>query len=101
MLGRLLYLAKLKLPGVLVEQEIKRINTDVQKRLSQVSGKWMCYLEQAGRTPVKLKEASRTQAKRNVRFGLILGKLVQLENSKDSDKAGQEVFGWILAHAIK
>lgn len=95
-LDKLLELAKLELPKTLVEQEINRIFTDAQKRLSQVPGQWERYLEQTGKTVDDLKEESRTQAERNVRSGLILGKLIQLENIKDSDRAGQEVLDRIL-----
>ena len=100
-LDQLLALAKLELPKTLVEQEIDRVFVDATKRLSQVPGQWERYLEQTGKTPDELKEESRAQAERNVRSGLILGKLIQLEKITDSDKAGQEVLDRILERASR
>lgn len=86
---QLLKIAKFDLPAGLVEQEIERMFEEGRKRLSQVPGQWETYLQQTGKDADQLREELREPAERNVRVGLALGKVIELEGIKDESAAGQ------------
>ena len=100
-LDELLKLAKLEVPQSLVEQENERMFEDGRKRLSQVPGQWELYLEQSGKTVEQLKAEVLPQAERNVRTGLILGRIVELEKIPQSDNAGRQALDALLEMAHK
>jgi trigger factor len=83
-------LGSFELPETLIAQERERLFVDARKRMSQMPGQWERYLEQAGKTPDELKEELTPQAEKNVRTGLLLGKLVQEEGIEDSETAGRQ-----------
>jgi len=98
---QLLKLAKFDLPQSMVEQEMDRMFADGQKRLSQVPGQWETYLQQTGKTAEALREETREQAEKNVRVGLSLGKVIELEGIKDEPAAGQRALERLVEIASK
>jgi trigger factor len=100
-LEELLKIAKLEVPQSLVEEELTRVFDSGKKRLTQAPGQWEQYLERTGKTAEEVREEMRDQAEKNVRVGLVLGKLVEEEKIERGDKAGREALDRLISIASK
>lgn len=88
-LEELVKAVKLEVPQSLVEQELNRIKTQTEERFKQMGMTWESYYAQTGNDAEKTDKELRDQADKNVRVGLILGKLIQTEEITDKEKASQ------------
>lgn len=100
-LEELLKVAKFDLPKSLVDQELDRIWNDSRDRLEKMNFQWETYLQQTGKTMETLKDEMRIQAEKNVRIGLALGKLADLENITDREEAGHLAISRLIEIATK
>ena len=100
-LSSLVSLHEFEIPESLVAQEMTRLFGDARKRLEQIPGQWERYLEQTGKTVEEMRQDLEPQAERNVRSGIVLGKLVQLMGIKDTDKAGQQALDQLVTQIRK
>lgn len=79
-LDQLVKIAKIDLPGSMVEQELERMFAETKERLEKMQFNWETYLSQTGKTIDSLREEMRPQAEKRVRTGLALGQLIKEEN---------------------
>jgi trigger factor len=100
-LEELLKVAKFDLPKSLIDQELDRIWNDSRDRLEKMNFQWETYLQQTGKSMETLKDEMRTQAEKNVRIGLALGKLADLENITDREEAGHLAISRLIEIATK
>ena len=93
---KLLALTNFELPQSLVEQELERQYEESRERLSKMNFQWEQYLAQTGKTDEQMREDMRPQAEKNVRVGLSLGRVVELEGIENTDQAPRKALDRLI-----
>jgi trigger factor len=97
---QLVKLGDFELPQSLVTQEIERMHNESKQRLSSMNFQWDTYLTQVGKTEETIKEDSRPQAEKNVRLGLLLGKIMDAEGVTEKQGGGRKVMEILVERAV-
>lgn len=100
-LEKLLGLHKFEIPASLVDQEMERMFDDAKKRLDQMGFNWDNYLGQVKKTTEEVREEMRPQAEKNVRTGLLLGRIIEEEKIVDQENAGRLAIDRLVEIATK
>lgn len=79
---------KIEIPESLIDKEVERMLNDSKDRLVKINFDWPRYLEQIKKTEEDLKREMRPQAEKNIKIGLILGKIALEEGIDPHDKDG-------------
>lgn len=87
-LEELMKRTKIDLPDSLITQEADRMFNESKDRLMKINFNWPQYLEQIKKTEEELKKEMRPTAEKNMKVGLILGKIAQEEDIDPSAKDG-------------
>ena len=98
----LLKRAKLEVPASLVHQEIHRMMDSLKAQATQYGMLWEQYLAQMKKTEADLHNDMHDQAEKTVKFGLVLGYIINKEgiDSKDKD-AGRKAMEKLVEYATK
>ena len=87
-LDEILKRTRIDLPESLVEQEVDRMLVESKDRLAKVNFDWQRYLDQIKKTEEDLKKEMRNAAEKNIKVGLILGKIATEEGIDPTAKDG-------------
>lgn len=79
---------KIDLPDSLTTQEVDRMLDESKDRLAKVNFDWQRYLDQLKKSEADLKNEMKPQAEKNIKVGLILGKITVEEGIDPAAKDG-------------
>ena len=86
-----------EIPDGLVEQEVERIFTAYRDQLEEYGLKMDQYLKNAKKTTDELKKEMKAQAEKNVKVGLLLGKIIEEQKIDHKDKeAGKKALDYLV-----
>lgn len=87
-LDEILKRTRIDLPESLVEQEVGRMLDESKDRLAKINFDWGRYLDQIKKSEEDLKKEMRPTAEKNIKVGLILGKIAMAEGIDPTAKDG-------------
>jgi trigger factor len=101
-LDALLERTTLELPQSLVEQEVERVIADNKERFQRMQVEWDAYLADIKKTEADIRADIRPQAEKNVKIGLAMGKIIQIEKiDASSEKAMRVAMDKLIATATQ
>ncbi len=96
----LLQRAKLEIPASLVHQEIHRMIDSLKSQATSHGMPWEQYLMQIKKTEEQLHQDLHDQAEKTVKFGLVLGTIINREGMDTKDKdVGRKVMEKLVQYA--
>lgn len=99
---QLLSAAKIEVPQALVHQEIHRMIDTLKNQATQYGLSWQSYLSQLKKSEEDLHRDLHNQAEKTVKFGLILGYIINKEKLDPKDKeAGRKAMDKLLEYATQ
>ena len=93
---------KVELPEGLIEQEIDRMLEGYRKQIEGYGVNFEKYLENAKKTPVDIRKDMRSGAEKNVKVGLMLGKVIEEQKIDHHDQdAGRKALDFLVKTLTK
>lgn len=97
-LEKMLEYIRTELPDGLVEQEVERMFSAHKEQIEKYGVKFDQYLANSKKTEDELKKDMLKQAEKNVKVGLMLGKVIEQQKiDPKSDKAGEKALQYLVS----
>jgi len=97
-LEKMLEYIKTELPEGLIEQEVERIFSAYKNQIEQYGVKFDQYLANSKKTEDELKKDMRKQAEKNVKVGLMLGKIIEQQKiDSKNESAGKKALDYLVS----
>ena len=93
---------EVEIPQVLIDNEIKRLVEDIKTRVESQGVKFEKYLENMKKDEKTLRTDLLEQAKKNIRIGFLLGKVIEEKKWDTSDKnASKKAVDYLVSQLTK
>jgi len=97
-IDKVLPLLKVEIPVVMIDKEVERMIEGYSARLAEMKVSFESYLESMKKSAEELKAEMRPQAEKNIKVGLLLGKIIEEQKIDHHD---QEAGKKAIAHLVK
>jgi len=101
-LDKVLPLVKVDLPEIMIDQEVERMMAGYAERLQSMGANLDTYLKGINKNADDIRKEMRPTAEKNIKIGLMLGKIIQQEKIDAKDEnAGKKAIDHLLKTIVK
>lgn len=99
---KILPLMKVEIPQSLVQREMERMEREYSESLAKQGIQFEKYLESTKKTPEDFRKVLLPQAEKNVKIGLLLGKIIEDNKFDRNDpKSGEKAINFLVSKLTK
>ena len=101
-IDKVLPLLKVEIPVTMIDREVERMIEGYSQRLAEMKVSFESYLESMKKSAEELKKEMRPQAEKNIKVGLLLGKIIEEQKIDHHDQeAGKKAIQYLVKELTK